>query len=139
MEDPADWCLLTAYVLLPCWHSGSQGRKQKDKKGINGVPAQGRGAKRMSAPTASFFKCYYINYILIYYYINYILINIYIYIYVYIYICKNVPQHTCGVQKTACRSWFSFSTMCIPGMELRVTGLAASNFFYLITSSPISL
>lgn len=33
-----------------------------------------------------------------------------------------------GVQRTTCKSWFSPSTVCVPGIEVRSVGLTASAF-----------
>lgn len=37
-----------------------------------------------------------------------------------------VDARACGSWRTTCRNWFSPSTMCVPGIELRSSGLVAS-------------
>lgn len=41
--------------------------------------------------------------------------------------CVHIVAH-CGCQRTTCRNWFSPSTVCLPGVELRLSGLVASPF-----------
>lgn len=53
-----------------------------------------------------------------------------LYIRMCIHICAYllVPQHTCGGQRTASKSWFFPSTTWVQGLELSLSGMTATVF-----------
>lgn len=58
-------------------------------------------------------------------------------VYMYAWVCAHI-MHTCGGQRTICRSWFSLSTMWVPGTEVWLSGLVTpslSRMSPLTTSS----
>lgn len=65
------------------------------------------------------------------------------FLHVCIYVCLSIlcvhagmPLTLCGDQRTTCRNWFSPSTLWALGMEVRLSGLAASAFTQWAISPP---